>query len=345
MAAEWERQSGVQLTWPHEDTDWRPYLDEITATFTELAREIARREPLLIVARDTNAVSKLLHERLGDDLCRNISYFQCATNDTWARDHGAITLIGGNERRILDFKFNGWGEKFAWEHDNAITRRLFGAQLLQGTYEDNTDFVLEGGSIESDGRGTVFTTSQCLLADHRNQPLDRMQIEQELLRRLRARQIVWLDHGTLIGDDTDGHIDTTVRLAPNDTLLYIRCDDEADSHYADFQRLERQLQSLTTPSGKPYRLIPLPLPDAIYFDGERLPATYANFLVVNGAVIYPTYGQPTKDLAAKEAIAKAFEGREMVGIDSRVIIRQHGSIHCLTMQFPADAADGGPSTT
>ena len=221
--------------------------------------------------------------------------------------------------------------------------------------ERHQDFVLEGGSIESDGRGTIVTTSQCLLAPNRNQPLTQAEIEAELKRRLRAERVVWLDHGNLVGDDTDGHIDTIVRCAPDDTLLYVGCDDENDEQFADFQALEQQLKSLRTADGKPYRLLRLPMPEAIFEEGEtrneeretrneergarneergeRLPATYANFLILNGAVLAPVYGQPANDAEALRVIGEAFPDRDIIPIDARTIIRQHGSIHCLTMQL------------
>ena len=197
----------------------------------------------------------------------------------------------------------------------------------------NLDFVLEGGSIESDGMGTVFTTTGCLMASHRNQPLTQQQIEQELKQRLHAHRIMWIDHGHLAGDDTDGHIDTLVRIAPNDTLLYVACDNKEDEHYSDLKLMEQQLLSFRTIQGKPYRLIGLPMPDPIYDDGERLPATYANFLIINDAVLVPTYGQSVNDERAIQLIQQAFPDHAMVPIDSCSIIRQHGSIHCCTMQF------------
>lgn len=334
LPAEWAVQSGVQLTWPHAGTDWAPYLDEITETYLQLADAITRHEALLVVSPEVEHVRELLEARLGRARMARVVFACCDTDDTWARDHGAITLMGGDEPVLLDFRFNGWGEKFSWQHDNAITRHLCEQGLLHGSREDHDDMVLEGGSIESDGRGTVFTTSQCLLAPHRNQPLSCEEIDAELRRRLRARRVVWINHGNLVGDDTDGHIDTTVRVAPHDTLLYIKCSDQADEHYADFCAMERELQALRTDDGRPYRLIALPMVDEIRYDDERLPATYANFLIVNGAVIYPTYDQPHNDQAAAEALRQAFPDHELIGIDSRVIIRQHGSIHCLTMQLP-----------
>jgi agmatine/peptidylarginine deiminase len=309
LPAEWEPQEGVQLTWPHAQTDWAPMLEEITATYEEMASEIRKRENLIIVGEPSN--------------------------DTWARDYGFISLVddqGG--RRLLDFKFNGWGEKFPADLDNAINRRLYNEGKISGEYIDCLDFVLEGGSIESDGQGTIFTTSGCLLAPHRNQPMTQEQIEEHLKKELCAERVIWIDHGSLTGDDTDGHIDTLVRICPDDTLLYIGCDDPQDEQYEDLRLMEEQLKTFRTLKGKPYRLLKLPMPRPIYDGADRLPATYANFLVINGAVLCPTYAQPDLDAEALRLIGLAFPDREIVGIDCRSIIKQHGSLHCCTMQYP-----------
>ena len=309
VPADWEPQWGVQLTWPHAATDWAPMLGEITKTYEEIAREISARENLLVVGPPSN--------------------------DTWARDHGFITLVDDQgHARLLDFCFNGWGEKFAAELDNAINRRLYDEGKLQGEYVDCLDFVLEGGSIESDGKGTVFTTTGCLMAPHRNQPLSQSQIEQRLKKELHAERILWIDHGNLTGDDTDGHIDTLVRICPDDTLLYVGCDDPDDEQYAELKLMEEQLKTFRTLDGKPYRLLKFPMPRPIIFDGERLPATYANFLIINGTVLCPTYAQPDLDAEALRLIGEAFPDRDIVGIDCRSIIKQHGSLHCCTMQYP-----------
>jgi agmatine/peptidylarginine deiminase len=284
-------------------------LDEITATYEEMAREIRKREELLIVGEPSN--------------------------DTWARDHGFITLVDDEgHTRLLDFKFNGWGEKFAAELDNAINRRIYDEGKVKGEYVDCLDFVLEGGSIESDGKGTIFTTTGCLLAPHRNQPMTKAQIEERLKQELHAERILWIDHGNLVGDDTDGHIDTLVRICPDDTLLYMGAGEPYDEQYEELRLMEEQLKTFRTLDGKPYRLMRLPMPRAIIFEGERLPATYANFLVINGAVLVPTYDQPDLDAEAMRVIGEAFPGREIVGIDCRSIIKQHGSLHCCTMQYP-----------
>ena len=309
LPAEWEPQWGVQLTWPHARTDWAPMLDEITATYEEMAREIRKREELLIVGEPSN--------------------------DTWTRDHGFITLVDDEgHARLLDFKFNGWGEKFAAELDNAINRRIYDEGKIKGEYVDCLDFVLEGGSIESDGKGTIFTTTGCLLAPHRNQPMTKAQIEERLKQELHAERILWIDHGNLVGDDTDGHIDTLVRICPDDTLLYMGAGEPDDEQHEELRLMEEQLKSFRTLDGKPYRLMKLPMPKAIIFEGERLPATYANFLVINGAVLVPTYDQTDLDAEAMRVIGETFPGREIVGIDCRSIIKQHGSLHCCTMQYP-----------
>lgn len=304
MPAEWEPQSMVQLTWPHKDTDWAPILPEITAVYDNLAREIRKREQLLIV----------------DDIPHN---------DTWARDHGFITVEENGKKILLDFCFNGWGEKFPANLDNAINRHLYEQGLISGTYENHLDFVLEGGSIESDGKGTIFTTSCCLMAPHRNQPLTQLEIEKRLMQYLGAERVVWINHGSLIGDDTDGHIDTLVRICPDDTLLYIGDDED----HPDLVSMEDELKTFRTLDGHPYRLLRLPLPRPIYDDVDRLPATYANYLVVNGAVLVPTYNQPDLDQEAMNIIQQAFPDREIIGIDCRAVIKQHGSLHCCTMQY------------
>lgn len=345
LPPEWAEQSAVQLTWPHKGTDWKDCLEEIRTTYMELADAITHRERLIIVAPDVSEVRDFLAGRLTKEQMDRIIMHQCDTDDTWARDHGFITLTSDNGRyTLVDFRFNGWGEKFPAASDNAINRSLHGNGIIEGEYMDMNGFVLEGGSIESDGHGTVFTTSCCLLAPHRNQPMTRSEIETKLKDTLNAERVLWIDYGHLEGDDTDGHIDTLVRTAPEDTLLYIYCDDESDAHYHDLKLMEEQLRTFRTAEGNPYRLLRLPLPRPIYNGEERLPATYANFLVINGAVIYPTYGQEDNDREAARVIGIAFPGRELIPIDSRTVILQHGSLHCCTMQFPACVKFGSRRT-
>lgn len=332
LPAEWHRQSLVQFTWPHAATDWAPMLDEVDDCYVRLAVAIAARQPLLVVTPEPERVKELLYNKVD---AGRVSFLECPTNDTWARDHAFLTMLTPQGPLLLDFCFNGWGMKFAANWDNQINRRLFASGLLRGAYRSCLDFVLEGGAIESDGQGTLLTTTACLTAPNRNETRNRQDIEDYLKSLFHLRQVLWLDHGHLAGDDTDGHIDTLARLCPQDTIAYVRCTDSADEHYADLQAMEAQLRTFRTPDGRPYRLLPLPLPDPVVSDGERLPATYANFLIMNEAVLLPTYAQPAKDDEAARVLAEAFPGREIVPVDCRALVKQHGSLHCATMQYPA----------
>lgn len=330
LPAEWHPQSYIQLTWPHSGTDWNYMLDDVEACFLNLAREIASRQPLLLVAPEYPEILK------GLDCKDNIHFIECPTNDTWARDHGFITLLQNDGTPLLlDFCFNGWGMKFAANKDNLINTRAYQSKLLNGEYINCRNFVLEGGSIESDGQGTLLTTSTCLLAPNRNDTMDRSELETYLKERFNLQQILWLDHGFLAGDDTDSHVDTLARLCPDNTIVYVQCTDSSDEHYKELQLMEEQLKTFRTLEGKLFRLLPLPMAEAVYDEeGERLPATYANFLIMNKAVLYPTYNQPGNDQLAANVLSQAFPDREIVGIDCRALIQQHGSLHCVTMQYP-----------
>ncbi len=334
LPAEWEPQRGIMLTWPHANTDWCDCLPDAVECFLAIAREVVKRELLLIVTPEVDVVKNQLAN--ANIPTENIRFFECLTNDTWARDHGFISLFDEQGTPIVaDFCFNGWGMKFAADKDNQINAKLMQTDLLGDVcYSDNRDVVLEGGSIESDGKGTLLTTSECLLAPNRNNFASVAEAEQMLRTRLGVERVLWLDDGYLSGDDTDSHIDTLARLCPDNTIVYVQCTDKADEHYNSLARMEQQLKQLKTADGKPYRLLPLPMADAVYFEGERLPATYANFLIINGVVLMPTYAQVDNDARAMAVLAEAFPGREIVGVDCRVLIRQHGSLHCVTMQIP-----------
>lgn len=337
LAPEWARQSAIQLTWPHSNTDWAYMLNQVTECYLRLAFEIATRQPLIIVAPNTDEVKKLIDQRLPQRATQNIRLHPCNTNDTWARDHAFLTVVSNDGPELLDFRFNGWGGKFEATLDNAINQSLVAQPhpLLKGKYVDCLDFELEGGSIEVDGQGTLLTTSECLLNPNRNPQLDKAHKEALLKERLGVDRVLWLDHGYLAGDDTDSHIDTLARLCPNNTIVYVQCTDVNDEHYPALQAMEQQLQSFVTPQGEPYRLLPLPMATAVYDDeGERLPATYANYLVMNEAVLYPTYAQPENDERAASVLRQAFPNRDVVGVDCCALIQQHGSLHCVTMQYP-----------
>lgn len=351
LPAEWEPQAFVQIAWPHIETDWLPYLSDAVQCYLNIAREITQREDLIIVTPEPGDVATLLENTPGIDMGR-VHLLCIDTNDTWARDHAFITCVGsGNEsgnKELVDCCFNGWGLKFASNLDNQINAKTFPylQQWLSGnlTYINARRMVLEGGSIESDGDGTILTTSSCLLAPNRNDYDSKEEADDDLKTLFHANRVMWLDHSWLAGDDTDGHIDTVARLCPEHTIVYVQVTDKDDEHYADLHKMEQELKALRTANGQPYRLIPVPMPQAIYEkdfpnpvageEEQRLPATYANFLIINGAVLMPTYNQPELDALAKEQLQKAFPDREIVGIDCRVLIRQHGSLHCVTMQYP-----------
>ncbi|PTN08288.1 agmatine deiminase family protein [Mangrovibacterium marinum] len=331
LPAEWVRQSGVQLTWPDCETDWCDIIDEVVPVYEQMAREILKREKLLLVCRDRSLLPQFLqaeNERL--------LIHQMPLNDTWARDHGALTVIEKGQPTLLNFRFNGWGMKFAACHDNQITPTLFangafrkGVPMLDFSY-----FTFEGGAIESNNEGVLLTTSECLLSKNRNEHLSKTDVEFFLKKVFDAQKVLWLDHGFLEGDDTDSHIDTLARFCSEKTIAYVKCDDKTDSHYQALQKMEEQLQTLTDQHDKPFQLVPLPFPEAIYDeDGQRLPATYANFLIVNGAVLLPVYGVP-QDNEAVRIMQTLFPDREIVPINSVPLIKQHGSIHCISMQFP-----------
>lgn len=305
LPAEWEDCfSSVMIARPHAATDWAPMLDEVTSCYDSLVAAIAEAGMEIIETGDN-------------------------TNDTWTRDYGPITVEDGPDLRLFDFTFNGWGMKFAADKDNLVNSRLFAETV------NRRGFVLEGGSIESDGRGTLMTTSRCLLSPNRNAQLGRDGIEEYLKAEFGLKQVLWVDHGFLEGDDTDSHIDTLARLAPHDTILYCGAGNETGAQHDSLAAMARQLRSFMTPDGRPFNLIELPLPDPIFDDeGERLPATYANYLATQKAILMPTYGQPRNDRLAADTLRIVYGDRRIITVDCRALIRQHGSLHCATMQLP-----------
>jgi len=330
--AEWASQSAVMLTWPHPDTDWRHNLGEVIPCFVSIAKEIIKREKLIIVCQSTDEVKHVLGAA---DFSR-VLFREIRSNDTWARDHGPVSIFVNDVPYLLDFTFNGWGLKFPANHDNQITRQLYGSKVFspESVYQNMLHVVLEGGSIEADGKGTILTTSRCLLSTNRNDYKNKEEIADYLSVIFGAKRILWLNHGYLAGDDTDSHIDTLARFCDPETIAYVQCTNRDDEHFEELSRMEDELRKFRTPAGRSYRLIPLPMAEAVYDEGERLPATYANFLIINDAVLLPFYNSPL-DETAKQRLQEAFPNREIIGIDCRPLIKQHGSLHCVTMQLPA----------
>ncbi|WP_245977730.1 agmatine deiminase family protein [Kushneria sinocarnis] len=324
------------LTWPHANGDWADLLSIIEATLETIATVISRYQPVLIVVPDQTAREQLQQRlvRLGAEPAQ-LRFLVAPSNDTWARDHGPIGIMRHDAPELLDYRFTGWGGRFPAEDDDALNRRLGTAGAWQAPLHSHDDLVLEGGALETDGQGTLLTTEACLLNPNRNPQLDRAGLEQRLARDLGIDRVLWLRSGYLAGDDTDSHIDTLARFCDAGTLAYVRCDDPEDPHFEALAAMERELQQLRQRDGSPYRLIALPWPKPCFDpeDGHRLPATYANFLIINGAVLVPVYADAA-DTRALQAMATAFPERDIIPIDCRSVIRQHGSLHCLTMQLP-----------
>lgn len=332
---EWHPQSAIQLTWPHINTDWEYMLEEVTACFVNIAVEILKRQQLIVVCCDANLVKYELREY--KDLFDNLRVIELPSNDTWARDHSGISILKDGKKCIYDFTFNGWGMKFASNYDNQITRGLFANNVFEEDVQliNRKDFVLEGGALESDGKGTLLTTSECLLSPNRNSYLTKDGVEKYLKETFGLKKVLWLDYGYLSGDDTDSHIDTLARFCDENTIVYVRCEDKGDEHYDALRKMEQQLATFRDYEGKAYKLIPLPMATPVYDeDNHRLPATYANFLIINRAVLLPFYNDKEKDEKAKHILQLAFPDREIIGIDCTPLIQQHGSLHCVTMQYP-----------
>lgn len=336
LPPEWAPQSGVMLTWPHSHSDWEPVLEQVEPVFLEIAQQVARFEKVLIVCHDESHRAELRTRVIAAGIVPDRLVLAVApSNDTWARDHGPITIRCGNELRLLDFRFNGWGGKYAHDLDDAIPRRLSGTGAFGELPLQRVDLVLEGGGIEVDGSGTLLATERCLLAPTRNPGIVRAAIERELGELFGLKRVLWLRHGALAGDDTDSHIDTLARFCSARTIAYVACDDPADEHYRELQDMETELRAMRAADGRPYDLQPLPWPRAkLDPEGKRMPATYANFLIINGAVLVPTYRDPA-DVRAIECLRSCFPDREVIGIDCLPLIQQHGSLHCVTMQLPA----------
>ena len=336
LPAEWEPQSAILLAWPHAGTDWAERLDEVEDTFIALVAAIARYQPVLVCVADADleayARARLASARI--DMQR-VSFVEVPYNDTWLRDTGPITLAAGaGGFRLLDFRFTGWGGKFEAGEDDQLVARLAGMGIFSNSSVQTIDFALEGGAIDTDGQGTLLTTWQCL--SERHPGADRASLSRKLADWLHQDRVLWLDHGYLEGDDTDAHVDTLARFAAPDAIVYQACDDPDDSHYRELQAMAEEIAGLRTVDGAPYRRFPLPWPRPVLDQGRRLAASYANFLIVNGAVLMPAYDDPA-DAPAADVLRAAFPGREIVQVPCRGLIWQNGSLHCLTMQLPQGA--------
>lgn len=335
LPAEWAPQSGVMLTWPHSQGDWAANLDAVERVYLALAQAICPRELLLVVCYDLDHQQHVQQIFNTAGLSQSqIRFALQASNDSWARDHGPISVTENNQLRLLDFRFNGWGGKYPHDLDNRITAGLHAAGIFGATPLETLELVLEGGSIDSDGEGSLLSTRACLGHPGRNPQLSMAGVEQQLKRLLGTDRILWLEHGELAGDDTDSHIDMLARFCDPRTIAYSACADPGDEHFEALSAMQQELAAMRRPDGQAYHLVALPIPQGIYNQqGKRLPASYANFLIINDAVLVPQYGDAA-DAVALARLTACFPTRKVMGIDCRAVIEQFGSLHCLTMQLP-----------
>jgi agmatine deiminase len=335
LVPEFAPQSGVILTWPHPDSDWQACLADVEPVYLAITCAISRYERVLLVCYDdphVRHVSNLL-EQAGAS-AHAIHYVAVRTNDTWVRDYGPLSVAGRNGTRLLDFTFDGWGGKHESTRDNQVSRRLFDAGVFSVPELTQQSLVLEGGAIDTDGFGTLLTTTRCLLESARNPGMDKAAVEGCFRDVLGIERTLWLDHGMLRGDDTDGHVDMLARFCTAHDIAYLQCTDPGDVHHGDLSAMEQQLRGFIAHDGTPYTLHPLPMPGAVYSDaGERLPASYANFLIINHAVLVPVYDDPA-DQQALGVLQRCFPDREIIAINCLPLIQQYGSLHCATMQLP-----------
>ncbi len=332
LLPEWERTEYILLALPAEDTDWQYVLDDALAQYRRLLEAfISQNQKCIVLCRKAEDV-----EALTGGTSDLVFPVVVPYNDTWTRDYGPITVERHDRLRALDFGFNGWGLKFASDRDNLVNLQFDKIRLfIKDVYRNERDFVLEGGSIETDGEGTLLTTTHCLTSPNRNGGKSKQELNDILQQRLGADHVLWLDFGALEGDDTDSHIDTLARMAPGNTILFVGCRDMDDPHFEEMLRMRAQLTLFRNRHGDPYNLVELPMPDAIYdSDGMRLPATYANYLVANNVIYMPVYGQPANDTLACQTVRIAYPDHKIVPVDCTTLILQHGSLHCATMQIP-----------
>ena len=333
LPAEWEPHRATWLAWPHNRETWPGIYEVVPAAFTALVRALRRFEMVRLMVPD-RATRLAVAER--DDLGTGhpLALVEIPTDDAWVRDYGPIFTMCGDESPLATlWGFNAWGGKYPpWDRDGGAGRRMADES---GSSVEVVDRILEGGSIETNGRGTLLTTESCLLNPNRNPGLGRVEIEEMLSTHLGVARVLWLGEG-IAGDDTDGHVDDLARFVDERTVVAAVEDDPRDANHGVLRENLRQLRRMTDQDGRALRIIELPMPRALDIGGVRVPASYANFYIVNGGVLVPTYRDP-RDERALEILRRTFPDREVVGVDCRVLILGLGGVHCLTLQEPSEA--------
>jgi agmatine deiminase len=335
MPPEWAPHAATWLSWPHNCKTWPDGLEQAEAALAQAVAALAEGERVHINVRDAAHAAHVARLLAGKASPGNVVLEPIATNDAWCRDHGAIIVRDAAGRRLaLDFRFNAWGGKYPpFDLDDAVPRRMAEALGLPCL---SIDMVLEGGSVDVNGAGTLLTTEQCLLNRNRNPALTRSEIEAALARYLGARQVVWLGEG-IAGDDTDGHVDDLARFVAEDVVATVVERDPADVNFAPLRENRERLRGLRLHDGRALRVLELPMPEPLHRGGERLPASYANFYIGNRVVLFPVFGCP-QDRAALDILMRSLPGRRVVPIDARALVVGLGALHCLTQQIPAEGA-------
>ena len=316
LLAEWEHQSSVLLMFPHQNSDWADTLENVLPIFEQIATTISKYQSCLVCYKDEENIKNIKSNP-------NIVFKQIDSNDTWCRDFGAISLKDDSDIKLLDFKFNAWGGKFEAKLDNQISSKIFEKEKLI-----KIDFELEGGSIEANTKNTILTTKECICNDNRNPHLTHTQKIEFIKHTFCTDDIIVLENGSLAGDDTDAHIDMLVRFVDDESIVYTTASKD-DENYKSLKAMEDELKALNS-----FKLIALPNMPKIYDkDNNRLPSSYANFLIINDAVLLPIYGDDIQDKKAIELFTTLFPDRTVEPINCAKIVAQGGSLHCLSMQY------------
>ena len=333
--AEWSPQSAILMAWPHQGTDWAEILDSVADVYVRIVSAISQHERVVLLCQDDAHQGAITHQlkQAGVNI-RQIIFQPIQYNDTWTRDYGPLSILQNGQPQLLDFVFNGWGNKFTADDDDQVNQILNARGVWSDIPLESIDYILEGGSVDTDGQGTLMTTSACLLNDNRNPQANKESVEVLLADKLGCQRLLWLDHGYLAGDDTDSHIDTLARFCSVDSIVYMACEQPDDEHFNALKQMEEEIKTFRTGDGRAYQLFPINIPPPIYDeDKQRLPASYVNFLVINSAVLVPVYGDEPSDRAAIKQLTRAFPRHEIIAIDCKPLIMQHGSLHCVTMQW------------
>lgn len=319
--AEWAKQDAIVLAWPNKSTDWKHNLKQAQEVILQIIESVARYQKVILLVQQgfDKATVPLVN--------KNLIVMPCNYNDTWTRDYMPISVLHNSEAQLIDFGFNAWGAKFEFNQDNQVTRSLQKTGIFSSEPIDTNNFILEGGSIESNGKGLLLTTEKCLLNNNRNPHLTKSEIVAKLKATLGVTDVIWLKNGAIEGDDTDAHIDTLVRFIDEQTLVYAK----GPTH--ELLLMEAELKNIATK----YSLttIAIEQPQIITnHEQEVLPATYVNFLITNKEILVPIYNVPQDEKALK-TLQKLSPNRKVVGVDCNALIQQNGSLHCITMQLLA----------